>query len=65
MVPAGVVDKTIAVLALLLEPDDIVIDGGTPMSTISDAPRTWPRNRFSFATSERAEGFGGWNVGTV
>src|SRR5258707_2705468 len=28
MVPAGVVDKTIAELALLLEPDDIVIDGG-------------------------------------
>jgi 6-phosphogluconate dehydrogenase len=28
MVPAGVVDKTIAVLAPLLEPDDIVIDGG-------------------------------------
>src|SRR5260221_6838751 len=28
MVPAGVVDKTIAALAQLLEPDDIVIDGG-------------------------------------
>jgi 6-phosphogluconate dehydrogenase len=28
MVPAGVVDKTIAELAPLLEPDDIVIDGG-------------------------------------
>src|ERR1700722_6957822 len=28
MVPAGVVDKTIAMLAPLLEPDDIVIDGG-------------------------------------
>ncbi len=28
MVPAGVVDKTIADLAPLLEPDDIVIDGG-------------------------------------
>jgi 6-phosphogluconate dehydrogenase len=28
MVPAGVVDKTIAELAPLLEPDDILIDGG-------------------------------------
>ena len=28
MVPAGVVDKTIAELASLLEPGDILIDGG-------------------------------------
>jgi 6-phosphogluconate dehydrogenase len=28
MVPAGVVDKTIAELAPLMEPGDILIDGG-------------------------------------
>ena len=62
MVPAAVVDKTIAELVPLLEPGDIVIDGGNSYY-VDDIRRAKELrlSRFITSTSEPAAGSGVWN----
>jgi 6-phosphogluconate dehydrogenase len=63
MVPAGVVDHSIADLLPLLAPDDILIDGGNSITlTTSAARRNWPPKKSITWTSAPAAAFGVWNA---
>ena len=66
MVPAGVVDRTLADLVPLLEPDDIVIDGGNSyyIDDIRRARELKPKGLHS-STSGPAAASGGWNAATA
>ena len=60
MVPAAIVDRTIADLELHLDPGDIVIDGGNSYY-IDDIRRArrWPRRACTMWTSGPAAASGG------
>ena len=66
MVPAAVVDKTIADLLPLLEAGDILIDGGNSYY-IDDIRRAkeLARRRFTMSMSARAAASGGSNAVTA
>ena len=66
MVPAAVVDKTIADLLPHLEAEDILIDGGNSYY-VDDIRRAkeLAAKRFTTWTSARAAVCGAWNVATA
>ena len=66
MVPAAVVDKTIADIIPLLERGDILIDGGNSYTwTRFAAPMTSRRRGSIMWTSGPAAVFGGWSAATA
>jgi len=66
MVPAAIVDKTIAELALLLEPGDILIDGGNSYCvTTSGEPKNWPPEASITWMWEPAAESGAWSGATA
>ena len=66
MVPAAVVDQTIADLLSHLERDDILIDGGNSYHmTTSGARKNWLRKESTMSTSAQAAGFGAWSEVTA
>ena len=66
MVPAAVVDKTIADLLPHLEAEDVLIDGGNSYYiATSGAPRNWRRRKSTMSTSAPAAACGGWNAATA
>ena len=66
MVPAAVVDRSIADLLPLLETGDILIDGGNcTTSTTSGGRRSWPRRGSTMRTSARAAASGGSSGATA
>src|SRR4051812_149538 len=66
MVPAAVVDETIAGLLPHVEPDDIVIDGGNSyyVDDIRRARNSQP-NAFTTLTWEQVVASGGWSAATA
>ena len=66
MVPAAVVDKTIADLVPHLESGDILIDGGTRTTWMtSAAPMSWRRKGSTTWMSEPAAASGAWSAATA
>ena len=66
MVPAAVVDKTIADILPHLEAGDTLIDGATrTTSTTSAAPKNWLRGRSPMSTSAPAAASGAWSAATA
>ncbi len=63
MVPAAVVDKSIADLLPLLEPGDILIDGGNSyyVDDIRRA-RNLPRGKSTIGCRHKRRGVGTWSV---
>ena len=66
MVPAAVVDKTIADILPALEPDDILIDGGNSyyIDDIRRAKELMPR-RIHYVDVGTSGGCGGWSAATA
>ena len=63
MVPAAVVDQTIADLVPALEPGDTSSTAEIPtMSTISAARMNWRRKALTMSTSAPAAASGGWSA---
>ena len=66
MVPAGVVDKTLADLVPKLDKDDIIIDGGNSyyIDDIRRAKDLLPK-AFATSTSAPAAACGDWSAATA
>ena len=66
MLPAAIVDSTLDALVPLLEPDDAVIDGGTPTTaTTSPGQSGSRRTTFTTSTAGQAAECGVWSAVTA